>query len=392
MADYQYVTSHGVIVPDTSTLIDEATAEFQAALGVDIIADPETPEGALIVARAATMRAVVENNAALANQINPNYAGGSFLDAIWALSGGSRKLATYSVAVCTLTGQVGTIVGTSVRFRSEGGNYWAVVDPVTLGADPVNVNVRCTIAGPVTAAANTINQIYVGAIGLETVTNPAAASAGTEPQSDASARSDRRKQIGLQGVNMPVSVTSKLYALTGTKSLSFRENRSNSPLVISPTITMVAHSIYVCVDNFTNTDEDIAGALLYNTAGCGFNGSINVTVNGTVVKFDRPTLVPIQARITCRVTNPLIDPQTSVRAAILAYANGEIDGEDGFVVDGDVSAFELAGAINAQYPNIYVVKAEIALVSDGIYSTDEIAIPVNKKATITESAITVLVV
>ena len=350
----------------------------------------------MIAAEVSARDAVVRNNAKLANQINPNVAEGTFFDAIWALTAGQRTVSTFSTAVCTLTGVPGSIISTSVRFRSENGDIWAVTAPVTLDVTGVaTVTVRCTVAGPVGAAANTINQILVGSLGLETVTNPDPATVGSLTESDLSARKQRKNTIGLQGSTLPVAIISALYALPNVRSLAFRENYTNAPITID-SVTLVPHSIYVCIDG--GLDLDIATTLLgKKSLGANWNGTTTVTVTDPSsgqpypVKFSRPTDVNLLIRVTTVGSPPLVDPQTAVREAILAYQDGLIENEDGFTVGGDVSPFELAGAINRLYPAIYVKKVEVAVLPSGSYSTDVVPILISQRARVQPSAIQVLV-
>lgn len=66
------------------------------------------------------------------------------------------------------------------------------------------------------------------------------------------------------------AITSALYAAEGVKSLSFRENTANTTATIDG-ISMVAKSVYVCVDG--GTDAAVAAALLANkTCGAAWNG------------------------------------------------------------------------------------------------------------------------
>ena len=395
MAEYQYLTNSGVIVADTATIQTTVENEYKAALGADLVITADTPEGILITAEVLARDAVIRNNAALANQINPNIAGGVFLDAIWALTGGERTFNTQSTASCTVTGVNGAIINTAVRFRSSAGDLWAVTSAVTIDiTGTAVVPVQAIEYGPIAAPINSITQIVIGAIGLETVTNPTAAILGTLTQSDLSARSLRKKTLAVQGVGLPVAITSALYMVENVRSLTFRENYTKVDATIDG-VFLLANSIYACVDG--GSDVDVANSLLDNKSlGCNWNGSVSVNaVEPTsgqkyIVKFARPSLVPVLIRVTCRVTNPLINPETAVRSAILNYVDGQVEGEDGFVVGGSVSSFELAGAVNVGFPNIYVQNLEIALVSDGIFFVGEIPIAVFQKATTTESSITVL--
>lgn len=79
MADYRYINNKGVILPDTATIRDEVESEFRAVFGQSINLAPETPQGALATMEVENRDAMVRNNAELANQINPDIAGGVFL-------------------------------------------------------------------------------------------------------------------------------------------------------------------------------------------------------------------------------------------------------------------------------------------------------------------------
>lgn len=393
MANYQYVTSTGLIVPDTSEIQAQVLAEYQAALGVDIVPDASTPQGTLVVAETAARVSMLQHTVDVANQINPNYAGNVWLDDICALTDFERQLATASTAVVEVTGTIGTYVDTTVTFRSTNGYLWRPIAVTLMDESPKTLTVKCTVSGAIGAAANTISQIYVGTIGLETVTNPDPAVAGSSPQSDVKTREARKNQLALQGANLPAALQAALYALPEVKSITYRENRTATAGTFDG-VYLVAHSIWVCVDGGTN--ESIAQVLLGKTAGCNWNGSIEVSATEPssgqdyLVKFERPEEREIQVRVTCRAVNPLINPQTSVRSSILSYAAGEIDGESGFVLGASVSPFELAGAINTLTPEIYVKKVEVKFVGSGSFTTDELDITIIEKASVEESAIEVI--
>lgn len=395
MALYNYVTRSGVIVPDTSDLQTAVEAEFKAALGDDLVTTPDTPEGLLIAGEVAARDAVVRNNAELANQINPNYAGGVFLDSLWALTGGRRTRTTSSTAVCTVTGTPGTIITTAVQFRSAAGDLWQVQSESTLDSNGIaQVEAAAVEPGPVSAASGTISSIVVGVLGLETVTNAHAARLGTLTQSDQAARQQRRRQLGLQGVALPTAIMAALYATDNVRSLTFRENLSDEVKEIDG-VTMNPHSIYVCVDG--GSDDDVAATLLSRKSlGANWNGDVGVSVTDPssgqsyLVQFDRPDIIAILVRVTAKVVNPLINPQTAIREAIMAYANGELEGEDGFTVGTGVSPFELASAINRQEPGIFVQKLEVAFSPSGTFSTDTLPIAIFEKASVTEGAIQVV--
>lgn len=397
MAEYVYIDATGTVLPDTSETLAVVEAEFRDALGQELVLDPATPQGRLIAAEVSARDNFLRNNAALANQINPNLAGGVFLDAIWALTGGARLPATQSVARgVTLGGTPGTLIPENSQARTSSGDIFETLGDVTLDAGGLaTVDMRSVDFGPVPAPAAAINTVVSGVLGWESVTNPEVAELGRLVESDVASRARRRVTLALQGVALPEAIISALYDTPGVRSLAFRENVTDAAAIIDG-VLLGAHSIYAVVDG--GSDLDVATAILANKSlGANYNGVtvVNVTepASGQVyaVRFDRPTLVPIKVRATVKVQGALSDVAASVRAAILAYAAGEIDGETGFIVAQSVSPFELAGAVNRQAPAVYVQKMEIALLA-GVLAVAEIPLTIQQLATINVNNIEVVIV
>jgi hypothetical protein len=396
MADYDYIDTTGTIVPDTADTQALVEQEYRDVFGQDLIVTPNTPQGVLIAAEVTARQAVARNNATLANQINPNLAGGVFLDAIWALTGGQRLAATKSVIpAVTLTGVPGTLVPAGSRAQTAAGDFFASAADATIGAlGTVAVNFIAEEFGPVPAAVAALDIVVSAVLGWETVTNPTAATPGQLEESDVAARLRRRNTLALQGVALPEAIISGLYDTEGVRSVQFRENTTGGPLVID-TIPMVAHSIYACVDG--GTDADVAASILRKKSlGADMNGATVVNVldaaSGQLyeIKFDRPTPVPVLARVTVRNQGATADPVRLVQNAILRYARGALSGEAGFTVGGSVSPFELGGAVNRVQPGLYVQLVELS--TDGItWVTVEIPILINQIATIVAPSITVIV-
>lgn len=396
MADYQYLTENGVIVPDTSDLLTTVQNEFKTAFGDDLDVSAETPQGVLIVAEVSARDAVVRNNADVANQINPNLAGGVFLDAIWQLTGGQRVDATPSIiAGVVMAGVPGTIIpaGAQASIGSDGAVF-TLLSGVVLTGGSATGTFQSVDLGAVVAPIGALNQIVTGVLGWETVTNPNAAVVGQNEESDIAARIRRRQTLALQGVALPEAIVSGLHTVEGVTSLAFRENVTNASIVIEG-VTLVEHSVFACVAG--GTDDAVAKMLLRKKSlGAAWNGTTTVNViepysgQTYAVKFQRPTLIPIFIRITVGGNAPYPDVPGLVRAALVDYANGVQEGEEGFTVGGDVSAFELAGAVNREAAPIFV--RDLTLSTDGItYSSATIAITIAQMATLVTGNIAVTV-
>lgn len=397
MATYNYVDTTGLIIPDTSALLDEVNAEYRGIFGADFVVDPETPEGALIGAEVTSRASVARNNATVANQINPNLAGGPFLDAIWALTGGERDVATRSTVQATVTGVAGSSIPRGARARTTTGDLFQAASSTVIPAGgSVSVTFESVETGPIPAAAGTLTVIVDTVIGWETITNPAAATLGVATEGDAASRVRRRQTLALQGRSTALAVSSLVRAVPGVRSIAFRENVTSSTAIIDG-ISLVAHSVWVAVQG--GTDADVAAALLEaKPSGANWNGAVSVNVTEPAsgqsfpVRFDRPVVRAVRVRATIRAgsTSPT-DPTVAVRSAVLAYINGELEGETGLVVGESVSPFELAGAVNRINPQLYVTTMEVAFdTASPTYVTTTLALALNELATIEESAIQVL--
>jgi hypothetical protein len=390
--DYQYIVETGVVVPDASSILGDVQQEYRDVFGADLVVTPDTPQGLLITAEALARTEVVNNNAALANQVNPNVAGGVFLDAIMALTGMQRTPATKTVVpAVTLSGVAGTVIAAGALAATAAGDRFASLSSATLdGTGNASVDFASVEYGPIPCGAGDLTTVVSNVLGWETVTNPTAGTPGASTQSDQAARALRQNTLAFQGVALPVAITSALYATEGVRSLTFQENVSGDVQVING-ISMVGHSIYACVDG--GSDLDVAAALLENkSSGCAWNGGTTVDVvepasgQTYAVQFDRPEEVGILIKVTTSNGNA-----DNIKKAVLDYAAGSIDGLAGFVVGADVSPFEIAGAIVAEQPGYYISKVEVSLVSPISYSTNAIAINVDQIAHTQASYITVVI-
>ena len=396
MADYEYIVEQGVIVPDTTVVQSQVQAEYVAAFGTDLDLTPSTPQGLLITVDTLGRTTVIRNNANLANQINPNIAGGVFLDAIMALTGSQRVASTPSTVTVNLTGAPGTVIPVSSQVQTAAGDLFEITADTTLDVTGVASAVFQSVqSGPIPAASGALNQIVTIILGWETATNPLDAILGSTQQSDQQARLFRRNTLALQGMSLPEAIISELVNTPGvTGKPVFRENYTDFTIVVDG-ITLLPHSIFVCVSG--GTDLAVAEALnSVKSGGCNYNGSTTVTITDpysgqpAIVKFDRPTIIPILVRATVINSSAQVQPVTAVRKAILDYANGLIAGEDGLVVGASVSPFELAGAVNEEVPGLFVQNMEISLASPINYVTSVIPILIFQQAQILEGSITVI--
>ena len=399
MAIYNYYDTTGLIVPDTSTLLTQVQDEFKIAFGTDTIVTSDTPQGVLITGETSARVAVVNNNANIANQINPNYAGGLFLDALCSLMGIYRAAATFTtIPAVTVSGIPFTQLVAGIVAKSVNGDLFASDNAVQLNSSGVaTVGFTALQSGTIQCAAGELNQVVTGVLGWEGVTNTQGADfIGSPRQSDDSLRAARLRRLALYGKSSAEAQISGLWSIQGVIGVQFRENDASVNQTID-TIPMVPHSIWACVDG--GSDTAIATSLLNNkTDGAAWNGAVIVPVvepysgQTYTVKFDRPVLVPLICSVTVRQGTYTGDLQLAVRKAINDYVLGNLAGFAGFVVGADASPFELSSAITTECQGAIVTNVMLALLSGGTLAPATVPMLINQKATLQPEQISVTVI
>jgi hypothetical protein len=264
---YTYLEQTGIIVPDTSSTLAEVSQEWQQTFGADLIVTPDTPQGVMITAEAVARNNVINNNAALANQINPNIAGGVFLDALMALTGISRNVQQPTVVPnVTVTGVAGTIIPIGAQAQTAAGDIFQLTAATTIpSGGSTTANFQSVEYGPIPCAENALNVIVTGVIGWESVTNGTGGTLGSTTQSDQAARAYRLNTLGFQGLSLAAAITSALYAVPGVTSLSFLENYNSTPM-----------GALISVTGGTTLTGTIWGMSTVNGGGTGTNGALLV--------------------------------------------------------------------------------------------------------------------
>lgn len=398
MADFDYITDTGVIVPDTSELLETVQGEYTQALGDDLNLNASTPQGRLIEAEVEARRRMLVNNAALANVINPEQSFGIYLDALCALSGVTRIAGTASRVLASLQGVPGTYIPANSRVQSTVGDMWYLENDVTI---PAVGNITAYFIsgelGPFECPVGSLTKIIDATLGWETVTNNTPAEPGVTPESDTDLKA-RRKQNLFRGVSLMESIQAALNLVPNIRSSFVYENYTSAPITYQG-ITIDAHSIYVVADG--GADADVAQAIFNSKSdGCGYTGNVTVNVLDEIygisypVSFNRPTTVNITANITVAVppqSGVSVGIEDAVKNAVLAYEQGSIPQVDGLKVGTDVSPFEIASAINIQIPDVFVTDVKVAK-QGGTPAAASIPININEVANIGANNITVTVV
>ena len=323
---YSFVTSSGIVVPDTANIKSYIQQKLRDIFGDEIDLTDETPAGRLVDALTIFYKGVLDVNAQNATQINYHYATGTYLDSIAAMFNISRKGATYTRTLCTFTGVNGTVIPSGSLATTTDGYTFSLDTPVMLDTSGSGTGyMTCITSGAIPCTIGTLVNINTSIVGWTAVNNTTAATIGSEIESDDALRA-RIEAARYYGSCTAEAIYGAISQIDGVNSCICLENGDSNS--ITPNGAIVAgHSIYVCVDGGNSTA--IATAIYKKkTAGCGYT---TYTISGTtienisivdpnsttsyVVSFYRP------AKLTCSATIVIPKKYENDTETILAIKN-----------------------------------------------------------------------
>lgn len=398
--NYTYITSSGVIVPDTSTVQEQVTRDLINVFGQDLDTTPETVEGRLVQCLTDYRTNTLAINAQNANQINLRYATGRFLDAIGAFFGVTRIAATSTRVLATVTGIENTIIPAGSQAQTTDGNVFYAENSIIIGETGSATGYFLSlVTGAIPCDTGTLTTIVNAVLGWETISNGSNGILGTAQESDNDFRL-RIEQARYKGISLLEAIKSRLVNVKGVQSCFVYDNYTNSTITYDG-ISIDAHSLVVIVDG--GVDADIAEAIFKTkTGGTGYTAvpDLSTTVQVTdsafnvtyPVTFNRPQQMPF--RVSIQVKNVNYDGnnlEADVKQAIINWSENLVDGVDGLKIGQDISSFEIAAAVSAQVPTIYVKDCKTAFVG-GTLSVSELAINIAQIGQLSEENITVTVV
>lgn len=395
---YKYITEQGVVVPDTSDILEQIQQEWRSALGEDLSLEESTPQGRLMEMQAIGRATTLQLIAQMANMMNPNLAFGMGLDALAAFSNTTRTAATRTRVLVQLTGVPNTNVpANTTQGKTAAGDIFYLENSVQLDRNgQAQAYFLAQETGPIVVLAGELNQIVSGPLGLETINNGTNGEAGAEQESDASLREKRLLQLP-QGAALLEDYMAALSKVPNIRGYMAFENYDNVAKEIQG-VTVDAHSVYVIADG--GEDQDVAEAIFkIKSAGCGYTGTESVFVveefSGVdyEVKFNRPTLVNCKVKITAKVTDSsgtTTDMEGAIKDAVLAWQNGNVANVTKLNIGSDVSPFEISAAVSEQIPALFISDVQIAL-EEGELGYGIIPIAINQRAVILAENIEVVV-
>lgn len=360
-------TTAGIVIPPESEVLAAVQVDMDAAFGGGLNPALETPQGQLASSQAAIIGDKNAEFAYYVNQVDPRYADGRFQDAIARIYFLTRKVATPTVVIATLTGIAGTIVPALTLAQDTSGNTYVLTGDATIGlAGTVTATFQNIETGPIPCAAGTLTQVYQAVPGWDAITNAADGILGSNVESRADFEYRRQNSVAINGLGTLGAIYANVFALPDVLDVYAIDNPTGATVNVGATnYPVIEHSVYVAVVG--GNDADIARAIWdKKDLGCDYNGNtteIVIDESGYSypqptyeVKFNRPAALPILFDVSI-VNDPTLPSNIVelVKNAIIARFNGT-DGTTRERIGSTIYASRYYGAVS-------VVAANVALVN-----------------------------
>ena len=366
-------TKSGVVIPDTSVIRDAIINDLEESVFHQTIdKSQETILGRLIEYLTITFSQMTGLSAWLSTQFNIKQSTGLFLDA-WASNFNmNRKTSANSKVFCSMTGDAGTVIPAGSIIANTDGDYFLCDTEVTLdSAGDGSGYFTAQESGPIPCGSGTVNQIVTAIPGWNTVTNSANGVLGSDVESDYSLR-NRILESYFVGAGYTGTVIKALNEIDGVTAVLVLSN-PNSSNKIENGVTMLPHSIYVCI---VGGDNQKIAETIYKTKPIGAayttvtgDQSVNITDEYSgqtiTIHFMRPTSNTISATLTVRNDSYAGDDLAGdVQTAVTEFFNSAGIGKT-------VQSFSLAVSVQNQVSGVTVTSCTFNSGSSSVTCTNK---------------------
>lgn len=297
------VTNEGVKCPEFAEIREYFQEKAKSIFGEDIYLGEDSADGQLLDIFASAVHTVNNQAVSAVAQFSPVSAEGTGLDYVVKVNGISRNAASYSTVDLRIIGTTGTVIENGTAIDSSD-NVWILPATVTIPtAGEITVTATAAEAGAIEAEAGSITTIGTPTLGWQSVSNPAAATAGDPVETDAELRA--RQTISTMNPSQSTfeAIEAAILNINGVARIGGYNNQSSE----TNDDGIPAHSIALVVDG--GNANTIAKTLWNKSSeGVGFYGSTTISVTdyygGTHnIKFSRPQTVNVYATVSIKTTD-----------------------------------------------------------------------------------------
>jgi uncharacterized phage protein gp47/JayE len=363
-------TPDGIQVQTFQEIYDELADGYRAIYGQDINLDPDSPDGQRVAIEAQARLDLQSYGAYIYTQVDPDTAIGQALNTIIKLAGITRRPATRSQVDVEVTTDRALTLPADYTVEDTLGQSWVALSEVSIAsAGTTTVTLFAENFGAVEADAGTVTEPVTVVIGVTGVTNPTAATVGSDEETDEELRIRRNRSLENPATSTVGGLFTVVGDLPGVTDLEIYENDTD---VYDAVLDVAAHTIWLIVEG--GSVDDIVEAIAKNkTGGTGLKGSVTGTYTETLQKpngdeyqiihemrFDRPTLVDLYVNLTATRKDPTIPVDiTSIENLLAAREWG---------INENAVASDLYKTVYQAGDNFVATALEIS--TDGVTYTD----------------------
>ena len=397
-------TSTGLILPQESEILANILADENSAAGGNLnINNLETPQGQLASSLTAIVGEKNDEIAHIVNQIDPDYADGSFQDAIARIYYIYRKSAVATEVTVTCIGVMDAVIPVGALISDSSGNFYSCVDGGTIPfSGTIDLLFACTVPGAIYAPANTVTQIYTSVSGWDSVNNSVDGVIGSPVESRADFEYRRKNTVyaGSSGCN--AAIMAAVINVPDVTDCYVIDNPDDNSNVFGVTNYSIApYATYVCATG--GTDYDVAfAAWSKRNPGSPWAGNTSVTVYDTaeyysppypayLVHINRPDPLPVYFSVS--IVNSASLPAgvaNLIKAAIISSFTGTDGGTKERIAKKVVAGRYYATVQAISTANLQVLQILIGTAASPTGTS--VFVGIDQYPTVTEDNITVTLV
>lgn len=396
------ITYQGITVPQATVIRAGVLTDYNVALGGNLnVTSSATPQAHL--ADNLTQN-ITDANAAVAAVIagvDPATSEGRFQDAIGRIYFLTRKGATASVVLATVTGNPGATLSAGALARDVNGLYWTSSGSVTFPISGVaTVEFACTNPGPVQLGIGELNRIAQASPGWDAISNAGAAVTGTNVESRAEFEARRFASVAKNAHGSAAAIRGSVWDVPGVIDVYAYDNFTGSPVQVGPTAFEIpAHCVYVAAVGGTNED---VGMAIYKKkdGGCNLTGNTSIVVEDSesgvafpyptyTISWERPASLPIKFKVSIRSSPALPANITDlVKQSVVETFNG-LNGFQRARIGSEIFASNYYGPIAQISSFVQVLSVKVGTTTATL---DSVAVGIDQAPTVAMSDIEVILV
>lgn len=391
-------TPEGLVLPEESAILAGVQTDMDSAFGGGLNPALETPQGQLASSTTAIIGDKNNEFARYVNQVDPAFAEGRMQDAIGRIYFLDRKPGTPTAVIATCAGLSGVVIPVGARAQAVDGNTYLCTQAGTIPpSGSIDLPFACSVNGPISCAAGSLNQIYQAIPGWDSVLNADTGTAGSNVESRAEFEERRRQSVAINARSSLQSIYAAVANLDGVIDAYVTENNLSVSQEIGG-VSLAPHSIWVAVVG--GEAADIATAIWRKKSnGANYNGNTSYMVEDRtgysypyptyVVTWETPAALPVKFAVQL-ANNPSL-PSNIVeltKQAIIDGFNG-VDGGQRARTGATIYASRFYAPISVLGPSVSILSLLLGAVTP---SAASLTVPINRRPTISAADISVTLI